>query len=140
VAVFPGESGAGNESRTRDLNLGKGLPPLRNNERHHDYTWCCWVLRWTMRVGKRAQPRMGRGHDGRDLLAALSLGLGDSGSGESFELLPRLGTMLISTLCTLQLRRQFPNPPPSSQFSPLQECPTEPHSGRKTRRRARLVP
>jgi hypothetical protein len=32
--TFPRESGAGNESRTRDLNLGKADPALRNNKRH----------------------------------------------------------------------------------------------------------
>jgi hypothetical protein len=42
--TFPRESGAGNESRTRDLNLGKAIPPLRNNKRPQNYIWRCSVL------------------------------------------------------------------------------------------------
>jgi hypothetical protein len=40
LRTFPRRSGAGNESRTRDLNLGKATPPLHNNKRHQNYIQC----------------------------------------------------------------------------------------------------
>src|SRR5437773_8099692 len=41
LTCSPSNAGAGNESRTRDLNLGKESDPLRYNERRRDYTGCC---------------------------------------------------------------------------------------------------